>query len=332
MTLLGEKTSMTEDAILSDLLQACERYFRLKVLDASPIKIGYLNLKWKLTTDSGAYLLKQYNQKRLQLYDQKALLEAFQLQMKLYDSGLPCPKLHSYEGRYFLTSKKSELFLLMDYCDGEIVPPGKTNEAQMFELGKTAGFMHHLLNEQGLRKTPQFIMPDKDDRLKHWRTLQHTAETARNDQQNAIFKKLHSVTSSIDWNEFVLGETGWSHRDLWMDNLLFDDKKLCAILDFDRMKYDYPQLDAARAVISGALDNGRLDVKRVRAFMEGYNIHCPMDEKKMVQSLKLLWLMESTWWITEDMADHKGPPIRFAEEMLWLTDNFFQLEDVFKNT
>ncbi|WP_158538320.1 phosphotransferase [Falsibacillus pallidus] len=319
---------MSEDAILDDLLQACDRYFGLEVRDASPIKRGYLNLKWKLTTDSGSYLLKQYNQKRLQLYDHEALLEAFQLQMKLYDNGLPCPKLHSYKGLYFLSSKNGELFLLMDYCEGKIVAPGKTNEEQMFELGTTTGFMHHLLNEQEIRKKAQFAIPDKIDRLKHWRTLQFSAESAGNEHQVAIFKKLHSVTSSIDWDDFVLGERGWSHRDLWMDNLLFDDKKLCAILDFDRMKYDYPQLDAARAVISGALNDGRLDVDRVRAFMDGYNCHCPMDEKKMVQSLKLLWLMESTWWITDDMADHKGPPIRFAEEMMWLTDHFFQLEEI----
>nr|WP_237171634.1 phosphotransferase [Paenibacillus sp. IHB B 3084] len=38
---------------------------------------------------------------------------------------------------------------------------------------------------------------------------------------------------------------GWVHRDLWTDNVLFNDDKLSAILDFDRLDYDYTQLDIA---------------------------------------------------------------------------------------
>ncbi|MDQ0166176.1 phosphotransferase [Bacillus horti] len=42
------------------------------------------------------------------------------------------------------------------------------------------------------------------------------------------------------------------HRDLWMDNLLFHGNRVSAVLDFDRRKYDYPQLDVDRAIMSGA--------------------------------------------------------------------------------
>ncbi|SEN99540.1 Phosphotransferase enzyme family protein [Paenibacillus sophorae] len=65
-------------------------------------------------------------------------------------------------------------------------------------------------------------------------------------------------------------QLGWAHRDLWVDNLLFNDSQLTAILDFDRLNYDYPQLDVARAVMSCALDNS-LDVSLASAFIEGYS-------------------------------------------------------------
>ena len=46
------------------------------------------------------------------------------------------------------------------------------------------------------------------------------------------------------------------HRDLWVDNFLFYNDKVSAILDFDRMDYDYVELDIGRTVISCALHDG----------------------------------------------------------------------------
>lgn len=42
---------LTEEMILKDLINTCKRYFGFIVLDAMPIKRGWLNLKWKITTD-----------------------------------------------------------------------------------------------------------------------------------------------------------------------------------------------------------------------------------------------------------------------------------------
>lgn len=49
---------LTEEMILNDLITTCNRYFGFKILDATPIKRGWLNLKWKITTDTGVFLIK----------------------------------------------------------------------------------------------------------------------------------------------------------------------------------------------------------------------------------------------------------------------------------
>ncbi|MBP2078660.1 hypothetical protein [Oceanobacillus polygoni] len=48
-----------EQAVLADLTAACSHLFGFTLLEAEPIKRGWLNLKWKITTDSGVFLLKQ---------------------------------------------------------------------------------------------------------------------------------------------------------------------------------------------------------------------------------------------------------------------------------
>ena len=105
---------LTEEMVLDDLIDTCKRYFGFNVLEATPIKRGWLNLKWKITTDSGVFLIKQYNKERYKLYNHEKLVVAFSQQMRLHEKGLPCPKLYSYEGQFLLESNKGELFLLME--------------------------------------------------------------------------------------------------------------------------------------------------------------------------------------------------------------------------
>lgn len=117
-----------------------------------------------------------------------------------------------------------------------------------------------------------------------------------------------------------------NNRDLWVDNLLIKKNHLSAILDFDRMKYDYPALDVARAEISGCLDDDQLQIKPAIAYLEGYQKHREVPEGFLTHSLQWLWMMESTWWIHEKMDEEIGPPIRFAKEMIWLGEHFEKLE------
>jgi homoserine kinase type II len=324
---------LTEEMILDDLINSCKRYFGFTVLDAIPIKRGWLNLKWKIITDSGVYLIKQYNRDRFSKYNHEKLLIAFSQQMRLHTRGLPCPKLYSYEDQFLLESDNGELFMLMEYCDGTIIPPGKLNVHQMYDLGRVTGNMHHLLNDGtfGGKRSPEFNPPSREARLTHWQSAWNHANDTNKKDLLPILEIQYKVTETINLEDFNLNETGWAHRDLWVDNLLFKEKKVSAVLDFDRMKYDYPQLDVARAIISGALYDDYLDASLVRAYIEGYSEQRVLDKSFIISSLKMLWFMESTWWITSNMDQHSGPPKRFAKEMLWLSENQKELKSMLGN-
>jgi homoserine kinase type II len=313
---------LSEEMIRDDLITTFHRLFDLKVLEATPIKRGWLNLKWKVTTDSGQFLLKQYNKKRYKLYNPEELLLAFSQQVRLFEQGLTCPNLLSNHESILLESDNGEHFTVMEYCQGELISPGKINVHQMHDLGRATGKMHRLLNDGTLhtKNSPQFIPPSREERLAHWNSVWEQAKEAGKTQLLADIETQRRATEDINLEILELLQLGWAHRDLWVDNLLFDENRLTAILDFDRLKYDYPQLDVARAVISCALDD-HLDLSLASAFIEGYSEERTVIKGYLTNSLKLLWYMESPWWINANMDQHSVPPVRFAKEMRWLADN-----------
>ncbi|WP_339289311.1 phosphotransferase [Paenibacillus sp. FSL E2-0201] len=316
------ETIFTEEMILEDLIKTFHQSFGLNVIETTSIKRGWLNLKWKVTTDAGGFLFKQYNKERYKLYNPEELLLALSQQIRLYDQGLACPQVLTQNENIFLESGNGERFIVMAYCQGKIMSPGKTNIHQIYDLGRATGKMHRLLNDGtlGMNNSPQFNPPSREARLAHWNVVWHECKGIGKPLLLADIEAQIKATEEMNIELLELLQTGWAHRDLWVDNLLFNDNGLSAILDFDRLKYDYPQLDVARAVMSCALDDD-LDVSLASAFMEGYSEEREVIEGYLTHSLQLLWYMESTWWINANMDQHSIPPARFAKEMIWLAEN-----------
>ena len=321
-----------EQRIYNDVMKSFQDYFGLRILQAAPIKRGWLNLKWKVETDSGEYVLKQYNKERYRLYNPSQLSTALSEQIRLFRQGIACPQLFTYQDQIMLESECGEKFVAMQYCKGKLISPGEANASQIHDLGRMTGKMHLLLNDGtlGRGQAPQFIPPSREERLAHWKAVRAEAESSgKTDILEPVEKQL-LATESVDPQRFEGIRQGWAHRDLWADNLLFDDDRLSAILDFDRLNFDYPWLDVARAVMSCAFQE-TLDVSLAAAFLEGYGKECPLQEGLLVRSLELLWYMESAWWIHENMDRHSAPPARFAKEMIWLAGHLGELPLLLEN-
>jgi homoserine kinase type II len=322
--------SKSTHSILLDLHETCSWLLGMDITDAVPVKRGWLNLKWKIHTEQGVFLLKQYNVERFKKYNTEHLLQALSAQPRLNREELPCPKLVEYLGDIMLRTKDGERVVVMEYCAGENLPPGKLNACQMYDLGQKTGAMHHLLNDGtlGKRSSPHFIPPTKKERLLHWEEVKQKAKEMDKRYLLPYIELQYETTERTDPEHFVCLAPGWAHRDLWVDNLLFMDDGLTAILDFDRMTYDYPDLDVARAILSGALNDDHLDVGLVSAFVEGYRETRSFPTGQLAKALRMLWYLESACWINEKMDDHSIPPARFATEMIWLAENERDLESM----
>lgn len=322
----NEKANM----ILQELQVECESLFEFKIKKVIPIHRGWLNLKWKLETDVGNFVLKQYNKERYKLYDPLTLLQALHQQQRLHNNGVSCPKLLTYKNNVMHTSKNNERFVVLEYKEGNLISPGKVNEKEIYSLGKTIGHMHNLLNDGSLieGETPKFVPPTIEERVKHWEEKRREAEQLGKEHILPYIKLQQEATQLVNVNQYYNSKKGWVHRDLWVDNLLFHNDKVSAILDFDRLDYDYVELDIGRAVISCALHDGVLNKSLVASFLEGYRNELDFPVGNIVRAIQMLWYMESTWWIHANMDQHSVPPSRFAHEMNWIAENYGALHNI----
>ncbi len=239
--LSNEKATM----IFQELKIECETLFEFKIRNAIPIHRGWLNLKWKLETDAGDFVLKQYNQERYKMYNSELLIQALQQQQRLHNNGVSCPKVLIYKNNVMHISKSDERFIVLEHKEGSLVSPGKVNQKEIHSLGQTIGYMHNLLNDGSLIKgeNPKFVPPTKEARLKHWEDKRREVEKLGKEHILPYIKLQQEATQLVNTEQFHNSQRAWVHRDLWVDNFLFLNDKVSAILDFDRMDYDYVELD-----------------------------------------------------------------------------------------
>ncbi|MDA1771840.1 phosphotransferase [Bacillus cereus] len=316
--------------IFQELKVECETLFEFKIRNAIPIHRGWLNLKWKLETDAGDFVLKQYNQERYKMYNSDLLIQALQQQQRLHNNGVSCPKVLIYKNNVMHISKSDERFIVLEHKEGSLVSPGKVNQKEIHSLGQTIGYMHNLLNDGSLIKgeNPKFVPPTKEARLKHWEDKRREVEKLGKEHILPYIKLQQEATQLVSVDQFHNSKCGWVHRDLWVDNFLFHNDKVSVILDFDRMDYDYVELDIGRVVISCALSDGVLNKSLVASFLEGYRNEVDFPVGNIVRAIQILWYMESTWWIHANMDQHSVPPSRFADEMNWIAENYGALHNI----
>lgn len=218
----------------------------------------------------------------------------------------------------------------MEQMVGNNLLPGTLNEKQMYSLGLMTAHMHNISNDGMYRKegTPKFVPPSIEKRLKHWETLYDKVK--ENDTLLDLIEKQLKATQQFNLDIISSSETGWAHRDLWVDNLLFNEDKLSAILDFDRFAFDYPELDIARAIMSGALEDKVFHSNVARAFLTGYRINRELEKGTFVRSLYLLWYLESIWWVVPNLNKERYQEVQFQNEMTWIAEHLSDLTSMFK--
>jgi homoserine kinase type II len=198
--------------------------------------------------------------------------------------------------------------------------------------------MHALLNGSGSDSSGQvrpYWEPEAPEQMMEtWRCNWEAAEQGKRgpDGFAEALERQKNLIERLDVGQFAGCPVGWIHWDLWADNVLFAGDEVSAVLDFDRMRVLYPELDVARAVMSFTLDveAKTMSVPLAEAFLAGYRERCSCPPGTLARSLKLLWCLESLNWMVHDMDQYSAPPARFARENIWLTMHWEELEEMFK--
>jgi homoserine kinase type II len=331
-TSFRDKPEMENElSIREDIFKTITNTFGIHINSYAEIKLGYLNLKWKIRTNIGDLFVKQYNRKRYPDTMIKGLEISLNHQTFLNGKGIPCPRLFSHEGKYVLLTANGERFVLMRMCDGEVIVPGTASVKQLFHLGQIVGRMHKILNEHKQSKIPlHWDILSKESMVEHWRQRWEEANIVGCDKTIIALQKQRKIIEEIDLFLFSQCEIGWTHWDLFADNILFERDSVSAILDFDRMNYVYQEFDISRPILSVCLYEGEMNLEKVTAFARGFRETQLLSVDKIVRSIKLTWWKEATVLKVEKEND-STPLRRFQVENKWVADNWNYLKELFSD-
>jgi len=325
LLVIFSKGYVMENCIRTDLKES----FGLTCHMVEPIAGGWMNQLWKVTTDSGKFIVKQYSNKRFDKRKLESVETALQRQIIVRKAGVPCPAIRTYNGKIIRYTDNSIAYMVMEFCDGRTENPDTITITQMYELGNACGRMHKAFLELPNSFSDclsGYTVQALQDNYQMLRT--RLSADANEAYRNALLAQ-EAILQDLTDDFFVRLPKGIAHEDFTAANILFHEQNVSAILDFDRSTYSYIWHDIGRAILSFALKDHQLDVAKVNAFLEGYRQHLPLTMADIADSLRLSWCIETPWWIQpEYFKQDIGKAGRYRDEILWLTAHWFEIDAI----
>lgn len=305
------------------IFQEVESIFSIQIQKFHSINRGWKNFKWMIETTQGqSFFVKEYCPDRYQgkLDDVE---QALAIQDQMRGKGVCCPKVYLLHDKKRIGNIRNQIFFsVMEVKEGKVIESGTASIDQMASLGNELGILHQKL--QTIHSREIFWHPSKDYILNCWKR-----EYLRNQQKQQskkiqqVLEAQRSILDKLDFSIFDTCKSGWTHWDFQMNNLLFLGEEVSAILDFDRMRYAYPELDVARVLLSAGLNEEGLGKEKVKAFLHTYKSHRPsFTQRDLGRAFLLIWTKETPWWFRADIEEWGDIPRRFFKEICWIQQNW----------
>lgn len=315
-----------KNIILSDL----KKSFGLEVYEIVPVTGGLLNLKWRISTDQGELLVKQYSMERFNFERIEKIEAALQRQRILEQNGVNCPFLWQTKGRVIQWLDEQTAYMVMNFCAGHTENHKTITIPQMVSLGNTCASMHQAFAKLPANKSsrlPVFGGYTLDLLWDNFYSLSSEHQEELPEEYRKALMEQEAILKQLDRSFFASFPRDFAHEDFQPGNILFLEDCVSAVVDFDRNCFSYVWHDIGRAILSFAFSEDWLNEEKIQAFREGYSQYSMLTPGDIVNSLRLTWCIESPWWIQPGFfGECEETPKRFREELVWLTRNWFELE------
>jgi homoserine kinase type II len=315
-----------DDKIVADLKSSYGIYCG----NMTPVVGGWLNKKWKVESDRGTFLVKQYSTKRFSNNQIEQINHALKRQMLLEKRGIPCPYILPYKNDAIRAIDTEVSYMVMSFCPGKSETYDTVSLHEMISLGNTCGAMHKEFGKLPIEGVKGFPICGRQIILSLWENfharLNDRIEDHQDEYKDAVSSQ-EEILSHLTADFFDNIPKGIAHEDFTPDNILFDNDSISAIIDFDRNQYSFIYHDIGRAILSFALRDSYIDINKVTAFVNGYATHLPLTLENVIAALRLVWCIEVPWWIRPGEFTSDSEKLqRFRYEILWLTKHWFDLE------
>lgn len=306
--------------------------FGIECNKITPVTGGWLNKKWKVSSEKGELLVKQYSNKRFSKEKLKSIEQALKRQVLLNDNGIPSPYIWQCEGHIIQYLDNEIAYMVMEFCQGAIEKPNTISIKQMKSLGSVCGAMHNQFSEIPVESVKGFPIDGRNIINTLWENYNKCLEVypvEHLDEYRKCVIAQKSIIEELTDEFFERLPKGVAHEDFTPDNMLFHEECLSAIIDFDRNQYSFIWHDIGRILLSLTLVDNQLRVDRIKVFIEGYSQYHRFDLKDVIDALRITWCIEIPWWIRPNYSDKTSNKVeRFRYEMMWLTEHWFELDSL----
>ena len=317
-----------ENSIKADLKES----YGIAFNQITPVTGGLLNLKWKVSTEKGELLVKQYSTKRFHRDQIEKIESALQRQIILEKNGVPCPFLWQYGDRIIRWLDDKTAYMVMDFHSGKTENPDTITITQMYSLGSTCAVMHRAFSQlpaNSVKSLPTFGGYTMELLWENFNSRMIKCSSEAHDEYQKAVIAMELILKQLNTEFFEKFPKGFAHEDFQPGNILFDVDCVSAVIDFDRNCYSYIWHDIGRVILSFALEGNIMNVEKVCAFLEGYSQHSALTLSNIADALRLSWCIEMPWWIQpEFFGECNETPKRFKDEMLWLTEHWFEIDSL----
>lgn len=285
----------------------------------TPLNGGAVNEHWRVEADGRPLVLRRYNPRHNPAgipYEHQVLGH---MAARGWPVAAPIPALN---GRTLLEIEGSR-YALFPFLPGS---PAPFSRALLEEKGRLLARLHRDLasapvsgQRPGFGRVTEldaWLAPDRFftlDALLAW--------TRRGDPAlaNAIRRECELSQEELHRLGFNAIPDTVVHFEFYRANLLFEQRKLSAVLDFDFVHQDAAVSDIGRSVAIECMADGRIISERLACFVTGYLHELPLSEPELelvIPAIRanLLWLavLPLSLWASGGPATYLLPSARHA--------------------
>lgn len=313
---------MVDKLIIRNIEKDINKKYHIESEFIKEIIGGWKNRKWKASSDVGNIVIKELSSKRYSKSRIEEVEKALKIQSKI--SNDIAPNILEVKGN--VIQKYGDFnYMVMEHVNGSHKNIDTINYDDLFNLGVAIGEVHNV----------DYCKVYSDDLVvnDHYSCLFEHVEkiemnNIKNNEFSMVFKEIEEIIKSISRDFFGNMKVGFTHSDCSKDNILFAEDSV-KIIDFDRGRVGYQLQDIGRIIMTLMFNGESIDRDKLDKFIYGYNQVNELSYEDVIKSLKLVWIVESPWWMEENLfnKDIKDKLVEFREQLIWLTYNYDDLSD-----
>lgn len=235
--------------LLENEIKAIMGRYKLSVANYEPIEQGAANSNYLVNSNLGKYVLTIYEIEPIRVAHMSKVL------LLLEENGFPAPRIQKMANGEVQTKYQEKSVVVKPYITGQVEPA--LDDGKVKQVGAALAKLHEIPAPDYLpekhpyaEKTyPKIMKQEIDQDYRNWVGQRY----------RYLIEKLPSQLPA-----------GLVHGDIFCDNVLFEDEKFKAILDFEDVSRIYKIYDLGMAVVGICTEGINIDIKKVRALVKGY--------------------------------------------------------------